>query len=70
NVAIAVPPTLPILPAYNPVIVLLVGIIFAGFASVAAVFTAEYLDPSFRTPGQVNEVLGIPVLAWFPRQAS
>lgn len=70
NVAIAVPPILPILPAYNPVIVLLVGIIFAGFASVAAVFTAEYLDSSFCTPRQVNEVLGIPVLAWFPRQAS
>jgi capsular polysaccharide biosynthesis protein len=52
------------------VIVLLVGIIFAGFASVAAVFTAEYLDSSFCTPRQVNEVLGIPVLAWFPRQAS
>ncbi len=70
NVAIAVPPILPILPAYNPLIVLLVGILFAAFASVAAVFAAEYLDPSFRTPGDVGEILGIPVLASVPRQAA
>jgi uncharacterized protein involved in exopolysaccharide biosynthesis len=70
NVAIAVPPMVPVLPAYNPLIVLLAGIVLAGFLSVAAVFAAEYLDPSFRTPGEVGETLGIPVLASFPRQAA
>jgi len=70
NVAIAVPPTVPVLPVYNPGIVLLVGVLFAAFVSVAAVFAAEYLDPSFRTPGEVGEILGTPVLASFPRQAA
>jgi uncharacterized protein involved in exopolysaccharide biosynthesis len=70
NVAIAVPPIIPVLPAYNPLIVLLIGVLFAAFISVAAAFAAEYLDPSFRTPGQLGEILGIPVLASFPRQAA
>ena len=70
NVAIAVPPTVPVLSAYNPVIILLAGVLFAAFVSVTAAFAAEYLDPSFRTPGEVGEILGIPVLASFPRRAA
>jgi uncharacterized protein involved in exopolysaccharide biosynthesis len=70
NVAIAVPPTVPVLPAYNPFLVLLAGVLFAAFVSVAGAFTAEYLDPSFQTPREVGEILGIPVLASFPRLAA
>jgi uncharacterized protein involved in exopolysaccharide biosynthesis len=68
NVAIAVPPIVPVLPAYSPVLILLIGVILAAFVSAAAAFAAEYLDPSFRTPGEVVEILRIPVLASFPRQ--
>jgi uncharacterized protein involved in exopolysaccharide biosynthesis len=70
NVAIAEPPTVPVLPAYNPLLVLLGGILFAAFLSVVAAFTAEYLDSSFRTPSEVGDILGIPVLASFPRRAA
>lgn len=70
NVAIAMPPTIPVLPAYNPLIVLSVGIVFTTLVSMAAVFAAEYFDPSFRTPGEVGKTLRIPVLASFPRHAA
>jgi uncharacterized protein involved in exopolysaccharide biosynthesis len=68
NVAIAVPPMVPALPAQNPVLVLVIGVTFAAFTSVAAAFAAEYLDSSFQTPREVGEILRIPVLASFPRQ--
>jgi uncharacterized protein involved in exopolysaccharide biosynthesis len=68
NVAIAVPPSIPILPAVSPVLVMLIGVFLASFAGVAAAFVAEYLDSSFRTPAEVYEVLRIPVLASFPKQ--
>ena len=50
NVAIAVPPILPVLPAYNPLVVMLVGFFVALFLSLVFAFTMEYLDASFRTP--------------------
>jgi uncharacterized protein involved in exopolysaccharide biosynthesis len=70
NVAIAVPPVLPMLPAYSPTIVLLVGTFLAGFLSMCGVYVMEYLDSSFRTPAEVVEVLRIPVLASVPLQST
>jgi uncharacterized protein involved in exopolysaccharide biosynthesis len=67
NVAIAVPPTVPVLPAYNPAVILPIGFLLAVFGSAAVAFAAEYLDPSFRTPGEIAEILRIPVLASVPR---
>jgi len=69
NVAIAVPPMLPILPAHSPFLVLIAGLVVAVVGSVAATYAADYFDPSFRTPGEVGEILRIPVLASFPKQA-
>jgi uncharacterized protein involved in exopolysaccharide biosynthesis len=68
NVAIAVPPILPRLPAYSPLVVMVVGFFVALFLSAVAAFAMEYLDASFRTPTEVNEILGIPVLAFMPKQ--
>jgi uncharacterized protein involved in exopolysaccharide biosynthesis len=70
NVVIAVPPSVPVLPAYSAMLVLLIGLLLALFVSLGAVFVAEYLDPSFRTPAEVNDVLKLPVLASLPRQAA
>lgn len=70
NVAIAVPPILPILPAISPVLVILIGVVLAIFMSAAAAFVAEYLNPSLRTPDEVLEVLRIPVLASVPKQTA
>jgi uncharacterized protein involved in exopolysaccharide biosynthesis len=68
NVAIAVPPILPILPWISPILVMLIGVVLATFVSAAAAFVAEYLNPSLRTPDEVAEVLRIPVLASVPKQ--
>lgn len=70
NVAIAVPPVLPILPWISPVLVMAIGVVLAAFASTAAAFVAEYLNPSLRTPAEVLEVLRIPVLASVPKQTA
>ena len=70
DVAIAVPAVVPALPAFNPFLVGLGGLILAGLAGIAAGFIGEWLDPSFRTPTEVTEVLNMPVLASIPRQAA
>ena len=70
NVAIAVPPVLPILPAISPALVMLIGLVLACLVSTATAFVAEYLNPSLRTPDEVLEVLRIPVLASVPKQTA
>jgi len=70
NVALAVAPVVPVLTAYNPWMICALGILFSIFASMAIAFVAEYLDPAFRTPSEVAEVLEIPVLAAVPKQAA
>jgi len=70
NVAIAVPPSLPVLPAYSPILVLSIGLLLGLFVSVGAAFVAEYLDPSFRTPAEVNDILKITVLASMPKKVA
>ena len=70
NVAIAVPPSVPVLPAYSPMLVLFIGLLLGLFVSVGAAFVAEYLDPSFRTPAEVNDVLKITVLASMPKKVA
>jgi uncharacterized protein involved in exopolysaccharide biosynthesis len=69
NVAIAVPPIMPILPAYSPMLVLAVGCFLAVCLSFGGVFVTDYLDSSFRTPAEVFEILRIPVLASLPKQS-
>lgn len=70
NVAIAVPPILPVLPLVGPVLVLFCGVVLAAFIGTGAAFLAEYLDPSLRTPAEVLDVLKIPVLASVPKQSA
>src|SRR5262249_54456337 len=70
NVAIAVPPEVPVVPAHSPVLISIIGFVFAVCGGIGAGYLAEYLDPSFRTPAEVAETLSIPVLASVPRQAA
>ena len=70
DVEIAVPAVVPALPAFNPLLVVFAGLILAALSAVAAGFAAEWLDPSFRTPLEVADVLKMPVLAYVPRQAA
>ena len=70
DVAIAVEATPAALPAINPVLAGVAGLVFAILAAIATGFLAERMDPSFRTPTEVSETLEIPVLASLPRQAA
>lgn len=68
NVAIADPPTVPVLPAghgwtWN---LLVAGcMVFVG--SVGSAYVSDRIDPSFRTPDEVRGYLETPVLATVPR---
>jgi uncharacterized protein involved in exopolysaccharide biosynthesis len=69
NVTIAEQPTAPALPAHSRAALALLGFLFAGAMSTGIAFTADYLDPAFRTPDEVIAYLGSPVLASLPRQS-
>lgn len=70
NVSIAVPPVLPILPAYSPFLILAVGVFLATFMSIGLAFLMDYLDSSFRTPAEVLDTLRVPVLASVPKRSA
>ena len=68
NVAVAEEATLPTQPSSpRGALLLLVGTGLAGLLSVGLAFIKDYLDPSFRTPSEVQARLGLPVLASMPR---
>ncbi|MGA2098460.1 MAG: Wzz/FepE/Etk N-terminal domain-containing protein [Candidatus Acidiferrum sp.] len=70
DVAVAVPAAIPAVPAHSPLLIMFLGFICAIFMAIAAGFTAEHLDPSFRTPEEVVGTLHIPVLAAVSRRAA
>jgi uncharacterized protein involved in exopolysaccharide biosynthesis len=67
NVAIAEEPVAPALPRWSTFTVLLVGLTVASAAGAGAAFTADYVDPAFRTPDDALAYLNAPVLASLPR---
>jgi uncharacterized protein involved in exopolysaccharide biosynthesis len=70
NVAIAVPAVVPVLPAHSPWLVMFLGFFAAIVIGFGAAYLAEYLDPSFRTPDEVMNILKMPVLASMPKRAA
>jgi uncharacterized protein involved in exopolysaccharide biosynthesis len=68
NVAIAEAATVPALPS-SPRwrLHLILGFALALFVSLGFAFVVDYMDPSFRTPDEVEGYLGLPVLAATPR---
>lgn len=68
NVAIAEAATVPALPS-SPrwQLNLLLGLALAILVSLGLAFVVDYMDPSFRTPDEVEGYLGLPVLAATPR---
>jgi len=70
NVAIAVPPAIPTLPVASLSTVVMIGLVLAIGGSTGAAYAVEFLDSSFRTPRDVIDILGIPVVAAVPRQRS
>ncbi len=68
NVSVAEEATVPAVassPKWS--INLALGLVLAGFMSLAMGLAVDYLDRSFRTPREVEVFLGIPVLASLPR---
>jgi len=70
NVAIAVPPTVPVVPAHSPVLISVIGFVLAICGGIAAGYLADFLDPSFSTPSEVADTLSIPVLVSVPKHAA
>ena len=70
NVAIAVPPAIPALPTEGPGVLLLAAFVIAVILSLATAYTVDYFDPSFHTPGQVIDMLGIPVVIAVPKRTA
>jgi uncharacterized protein involved in exopolysaccharide biosynthesis len=70
NVAIAIPPSIPVLPILSPLAVILLSFAVAGFIAVGTAYTVDYLDSSFHSPAEVIDTLGIPVVVAMPKRKS
>jgi uncharacterized protein involved in exopolysaccharide biosynthesis len=70
NVAIAVPAYVSVVPARSPLQVTFLGFFVAVLGGIGAGYLAELVDPSFRTPDEVAQVLNISVVTSVPRQAA
>jgi len=63
NVAVAEQPVVPSLPSNSRAVIMLLGTLAGAVVTVGAVFTQDYLDPSFRTPAEVAQELKHPRIA-------
>jgi uncharacterized protein involved in exopolysaccharide biosynthesis len=70
NVAIATPPSIPVLPVMSPVSVIFLAFVVAAFISVAGVYAVDFFDSSFHTPGEVADILGIPVVVTISKRTA
>jgi uncharacterized protein involved in exopolysaccharide biosynthesis len=66
NVSIAQEAAIPALPAFSPLLAMLLAAICACMVSVGTVYTAELLNDTFRTPDELKGYLEVPVLASLP----
>jgi len=67
NVAIAEAATVPALPSSPPWLsTLLAGGLLGLMVALGAAFVADYLDPTIRTPDELEQVLNVPVLSAMP----
>jgi uncharacterized protein involved in exopolysaccharide biosynthesis len=68
NVAIAVPPAIPVLPVFSWPMIMFIAFCSATILGLGTAYAADYFDSSFRTPAQLTEGLGIPVVVVFPKR--
>jgi uncharacterized protein involved in exopolysaccharide biosynthesis len=69
NVLIAEAATVPFKAQGRRMLLVILGILFASLGSVIVGLVIDRLDPSFRTPEEVQDFLGSPVLAAFPKNS-
>ena len=70
NVAIAVPAETPVLPAHNPFPIMFAGFFIAALGAIVLGYLMDFMDPSFRTPEELENALKVTVLAAVPRQVA
>jgi uncharacterized protein involved in exopolysaccharide biosynthesis len=68
NVAVAVPPSVPVLPSVSLPLIAFAALVLAFFLSISAAYGADYFDSAFHTPSQVMNVLDIPVVVSIGRK--
>ncbi len=67
NVALAIPPAIPALPVHNAIMIAIGGLFLSVGVGMGAAYLAEFMDPSFRTPNEVVEILKIPLVVAIPK---
>jgi uncharacterized protein involved in exopolysaccharide biosynthesis len=67
NVALAEQPIVSVLPVKSPLNVAMLTLLLAGAFSLSTAFAVDFMDPSFRTPDELANYLGAPVLAALPK---
>jgi uncharacterized protein involved in exopolysaccharide biosynthesis len=67
NVAMAEEPVVPALPNRSPLNAIFLTLILAGTVSLSTAVVFDFMDPSFRTPDELANYLGAPVLAALPK---
>jgi uncharacterized protein involved in exopolysaccharide biosynthesis len=70
NVAVAVPPAIPVLPTHGLLFVIQVALGFATMLGIGMAYVVEYFDTSLHTPAQVIGTLGIPFVVAVPRRGA
>src|SRR2546422_635673 len=60
----------PSLPTHSNVWYVALGGLLAGLGSIGLAFGFDSLDTTLRTPGEVESVLNIPLLAALPKEAN
>jgi uncharacterized protein involved in exopolysaccharide biosynthesis len=70
NVAIAIPPAIPVLPVMTPLSIVLLAFAVAAFVSAMTAYGFDYFDSSFHTPAQVVDMLGIPVVVTMSKKTA
>jgi uncharacterized protein involved in exopolysaccharide biosynthesis len=68
NASIVEAAIVPALPSgLGPALTLFMGFIVASFTGIGGAFAKQYVTPSFRNPDEVELLLGVPLLASFPK---
>jgi uncharacterized protein involved in exopolysaccharide biosynthesis len=62
SVALAAPPGLPVRPTHSRALILFIALAVAVLVSLLTTFIIDYFDPSFHTPAEVIDILGIGVV--------